>query len=132
MKAQQEEYCWAITLAVELSCCGRLESSVLEFGFQLDSNVCVCVCVCASACVRACVRASVCVCACMCAFACACEFVCVRAHARVCVRERVRVCVRARVRVCVRACDSVCVCARASLKSNFLKIRLAPDILERN
>jgi hypothetical protein len=32
-----EEYCWAITQAVGLSCCGQLVSSVLEFGFQLDS-----------------------------------------------------------------------------------------------
>ena len=34
-----EEYCWAITLAEGRSCCGRLGSSVLEFGLQLESIV---------------------------------------------------------------------------------------------
>jgi len=35
-----EEYCWAITQAAGRSCCGRSGSSVLEFGYQLDSLVC--------------------------------------------------------------------------------------------
>ena len=34
--AVAEEYCWAITQAAELSCCGRSGYSVLEFGFQTD------------------------------------------------------------------------------------------------
>jgi hypothetical protein len=34
-----EEYCWAITLATGRSCCCRSGSSVLDFGFQLDSLV---------------------------------------------------------------------------------------------
>lgn len=67
-----KEYCWVMTLAVKLSCCGRSDSGVLEYGFQLDS-VCV----------------------------------------------------------CVRTRALACECMRA-LKSNFLKIRLAPDILGRN
>jgi len=38
-----EEYCWAITQAVERSCCHRSGSRVLEFGFQLDSLLYACV-----------------------------------------------------------------------------------------
>jgi hypothetical protein len=34
-----EEYCWAITQAAGRSCCGRSGSSMLEFGFQLDTQV---------------------------------------------------------------------------------------------
>jgi len=34
-----EEYCWAITQAAGRSCGGRSDSSVLGFGFQLDSLV---------------------------------------------------------------------------------------------
>ena len=34
-----EEYCSVITLAVSRSCCGQPRSSVLEFGFQLDTIV---------------------------------------------------------------------------------------------
>jgi len=32
-----EEYCWVITQATGRSCCDRSGSSVLKFGFQLDS-----------------------------------------------------------------------------------------------
>ena len=34
-----EGYCWATTQEASLSCCGRLESIVLESGFQLDCLV---------------------------------------------------------------------------------------------
>ena len=34
-----EGYCWAITNAAELPCCGRSWTSVLAFGFQLESFV---------------------------------------------------------------------------------------------
>jgi hypothetical protein len=34
-----EEYCWAITQAAGRSSCGPSSSSVLKFGFQLDSLV---------------------------------------------------------------------------------------------
>ena len=34
-----EKYCWAIAQAVGRSRCGRSGSSVLEFGFQLESHV---------------------------------------------------------------------------------------------
>jgi hypothetical protein len=34
-----EEYCWVITLVVSRSCCGQPGSSVLEYGFQLDTIV---------------------------------------------------------------------------------------------
>jgi len=34
-----EEYCWVITLAVSRLCCGQPGSSILEFGFQLDTIV---------------------------------------------------------------------------------------------
>jgi hypothetical protein len=33
----EEEYCWAITRAAGRSYCGRSDSSILDFGFQLDS-----------------------------------------------------------------------------------------------
>jgi len=32
-----EEYCWVITQTAGCSCCGRSGSSVLGFGFQLDT-----------------------------------------------------------------------------------------------
>jgi len=32
-----EEYRWAITQAAGRSCCGRSGTSVLEYGFQVDS-----------------------------------------------------------------------------------------------
>lgn len=32
-----EEYCWVITLGVSRSCYGKPSSSVLEFGFKLDT-----------------------------------------------------------------------------------------------
>jgi len=32
-----EDYCWAKTQIDGRSCCGRSGSSVLDFGFQLDS-----------------------------------------------------------------------------------------------
>jgi len=35
-----EEYCWVITQVSGQSCCGRSDSSVLVFGFQLYSLVC--------------------------------------------------------------------------------------------
>ena len=34
-----KEYCWAITQPARQSCCGRSASSVLQFGFQLESFV---------------------------------------------------------------------------------------------
>jgi hypothetical protein len=38
-KTKLAEYCWVITQVVGRSCSGWSGSSVLEFGFQLDSNV---------------------------------------------------------------------------------------------
>jgi hypothetical protein len=35
----EDEYCWAITEAAWLSCCGRSGCSVLRFGFHLDSLI---------------------------------------------------------------------------------------------
>ena len=40
-----EEYCWAIIQAEKRSCCSRSGSSVLKFGFQLDSLVYLTVCI---------------------------------------------------------------------------------------
>ena len=34
-----EEYCWAITEAVDRSCCGPSGSSELQFGLKMDSLV---------------------------------------------------------------------------------------------
>ena len=34
-----EEYCWTITRAAEWSCCGGLDFSELQLGFQLYSFV---------------------------------------------------------------------------------------------